>query len=202
MDRKKKMNSQQSQLMSTIIDDEELIDELRRYGEKNLPAIGTAPGAATTSTRKKSAATAQQTLNDQNREIYLKKLNHYKAREKAENNPSKQFLKQNNLRKSLEAKRISNIYKQYDEADEVPDDEDVIEIDSKNATSEYVQVNNANTSPLSNSVYPDVNYNDDYHSTNVLTSTINNMKTQSRVNNQQIPVFSDQQSTDPYSKYY
>jgi hypothetical protein len=67
-----------------MIDDEDLIEELRRYGEKNLPTLP-APGARIT---KRSNA-----LTDQNREIYLKKLNHYRAREKAEQNPSK-YLKQ------------------------------------------------------------------------------------------------------------
>lgn len=177
-----------NQLTSTIIDDEELIDELRRYGEKNLPTIGTSTtttSSATTSRKKSAAAAAAaNNLNDQNREIYLKKLNHYKAREKIETNPSKQYIKQNNFRKSLEAKRISNIYKQYDETDEVKDDEDddIIEIDSKNATSEYVQVNNANTSPMSTFTYQD----NDYYpppppsstTSSVLTSTINNLPQQ------------------------
>ena len=174
-------SSQQSQLMSTIIDDDELIDELRRYGEKNLPSVGAATSSGTNSRKKTSsaaaaAAAANLQLTDQNREILMKKLNHYKAREKIETNPSKQYLKQNNLRKSLDAKRISNIYRQYDETDEVPDD-DIIEIDSKNTTSEYVQVNNANTSPLSNSDYPDMHSNDDYYSSAILSSTTNNMHT-------------------------
>ena len=73
-----------SQFTSTLIDDEELIEELRRYGEQNLPAL---PVAGTRVTKR------SHTLTDQNREIYLKKLNHYRAREKAENNPSK-YLKQ------------------------------------------------------------------------------------------------------------
>ena len=209
MDRKTKMpSSQQSQLMSTIIDDEELIDELRRYGEKNLPTLNTAATSGATSRRKtssssSSSSTANMQLTDQNREILLKKLNHFRAREKVETNPSKQYLKQNSLRKSIEAKRISNIYRQYDETDEVPDD-DIIEIDSKNTTSEYVQVNNANTSPLSNSDYPDMHSNDDYCSSTILSSTTNNMHiaSQYRGSQQRQPLYSSgQPAASQLSKY-
>lgn len=179
-----------NQLMSTIIDDDELIDELRRYGEKNLPtATGGSISTNPTSSRRKTAA--QNQLTDQNREIYMKKLNHYKAREKIETNPSKQFIKQQNFRKSLEQKRISNIYRQYDENDEVKDDEneDIIEIDSKNATSEYVLTDNVHTSPLSTSDYHD---NDEYHSSSILTSTINHIQpTRTSIQSQQQQQYSN-----------
>jgi hypothetical protein len=75
--------------MSSTISDEELIEELRRYGEKNLPTL---PSKSSPSARSKKSAGTQ--LNDSNRDIYLKKLNHYRAREKAESNPSKQYQKQ------------------------------------------------------------------------------------------------------------
>jgi hypothetical protein len=118
-----------------IVSDEDLIEELRRYGEKNLPII-----QSTTSLSSKKKTNQ---LNDQNREIYLKKLNHYKAREKVESNPSKQFLKQfsNNLNKLETPSNLRTSIKQ-----ELNDDDDIIEL---NETSEYVQVSNAFTSPLS-----------------------------------------------------
>jgi hypothetical protein len=167
-----------SHFTSTMIDDEDLIEELRRYGEKNLPTLP-APGARIT---KRSNA-----LTDQNREIYLKKLNHYKAREKAEQNPSK-YLKQqaannttvnantndttiaastqppapvsaiassskpkNSRRSSARFELKNNVYYENDDRDE-PEEEDVVEIDSPNdVTSEYVKVSNAFTSPMSTS---------------------------------------------------
>ena len=163
--------TQMSHLTSTLIDDESLIEELRRYGEKNLPTLPSAYGSA--ASRKKANQ-----LNDTNREIYLKKLNHYKAREKAESNPSKQYLKQqqqqgdttgnttatNGRRTSsrFSAAKSPSIKSEYrqnyrgdgdeDEDDnEEDEDNDVIEIDSTQNTSEYVQVSNAYTSPLSQS---------------------------------------------------
>jgi hypothetical protein len=162
-----------SHLTSTLIDDESLIEELKRYGEKNLPTLPQ-PGS-----RKKSNQ-----LNDQNREIYLKKLNHYKAREKAESNPSKQYLKQQlqttqndtNLSGTRSSTRLKSPIKSeslihhnqsnghsihhgshYDnnDNDEDEEDDDVIEIDATQNTTEYVQVSNAYTSPLSASRYID-----------------------------------------------
>lgn len=144
-----------SHLTSTLIDDESLIEELRRYGEKNLPSLPV-PGS-----RKKANQ-----LNDQNREIYLKKLNHYKAREKAESNPSKQYIKQQmqtsqadtsstaTSGKRTSARIRSPLKKEYDRHNSDEDeDNDIIEIDSTQNTSEYVQVSNAYTSPLSTTRY-------------------------------------------------
>ena len=162
-----------SHLTSTLIDDESLIEELKRYGEKNLPTLPQ-PGS-----RKKTNQ-----LNDQNREIYLKKLNHYKAREKAESNPSKQYIKQQlqttQIDTSVSGKRTStrlrspntikseassnyqsqsngrtNNRHHHDDDDEDDEDDDIIEIDATQNTSEYVQVSNAYTSPLSASRYID-----------------------------------------------
>jgi hypothetical protein len=52
------------------------------------------------------------------------------------------------------------------------DDDDIVEIDSTQNTSEYIQVNNAHTSPLSNNT---TYFNNDYHanpsSPPVLSST-------------------------------
>ena len=173
-----------SQFTSTMIDDEDLIEELRRYGEKNLPTL-VQPGERVT---KRSNH-----LTDQNREIYLKKLNHYRAREKAEQNPSK-YLKQqtglaaststfitddlasssssntssqvnnkkNSRRSSTRFKLENNIYYDHEE------DEDVVEIgeakSGNDTTCEYVKVSNAHTSPLSTSTYNQTNmtsFNDD-----------------------------------------
>jgi len=121
------------------------------------------------------------------KEIYLKKLNHYKAREKAESNPSKQYLKQQlqttqndttlsgtrsstRLRSPIKSESLihhnqSNGHTNHhgsrygtsgnhDNEDDEEDD-DVIEIDATQNTSEYVQVSNAYTSPLSASRYID-----------------------------------------------
>lgn len=71
-----------SQFTSTFIDDESLIHQLRLYGEPNLPSA------------------SSNEINSINRDIYLKKLNHYKAKEKARMNPSKQFKKQQQLQHS------------------------------------------------------------------------------------------------------
>lgn len=142
-------------LTSTIIDDESLLDQLRMYGETNLPLL---PGQATSTmrgTRGKKPKNAY--LNDSNRDIYLKKLNHYKAREKIEINPSVQYLKTQpgGNRQSIDIKRISNIYKVHDddiqEVEEIESnqEDDVIELDK----TEYVQVVNGCTSPLSMSDY-------------------------------------------------
>ena len=140
---------------SQMIDDDELIEELRRYGEKNLPLLATG-GAIPSASRRKSAGLVY--LTDQNRDIYLKKLNHYRAREKIETNPSRQYLKQQlqleDGDKSRDSKRrSSNVYGLRNEFDEDEDDQEVVEIvDDVNKT-EYVQVNNAHTSPLSMSTY-------------------------------------------------
>jgi hypothetical protein len=160
------------------IDDEELLEELGKYGEKNLPTIPQ-PGQRIT---KKSHI-----LTEQNRDIYLKKLNHYRAREKAEQNPSK-YLKSNQLgdmttsssqsvSMSSKAKRRSSArfdlksnryyenndnYVDYDDEDdddnEQEQQDDVVEIASphnsnESSAYEYVKVSNANTSPMSNTTY-------------------------------------------------
>lgn len=48
------------------------------------------------------------------------------------------------------------------------DDDDIVEIDSTQNTSEYIQVNNAHTSPLSNNT---TYFNNDFQSPSVLSST-------------------------------
>jgi hypothetical protein len=106
-----------------IIDDHDLIEELRNYGEKNLPIL------TSSSSSKKSNQ-----LNDQKRVIYHKKLNHYRAREKNQPNSNKQHLKEKNS-----PGIVTKIEKNYE-------DDDIIQLDD---TSEYVQVSNAFTSPLS-----------------------------------------------------
>ena len=117
-------------MSSNLINDEDLIEELRRYGEKNLPTLS--------SNKSLSSKKKNNQLNDQNRDIYLKKLNHYKARERIESNPSEQFSRLTKL-------KSTNILKPSIKQ-ELNDDDDVIEL---NETSEYVQVSNAFTSPLS-----------------------------------------------------
>ena len=150
-------------LTSTIIDDESLLDQLRMYGETNLPLL---PGQAT-STQKGGGGRGKKSknayLNDSNRDIYLKKLNHYKAREKVEINPSIQYLKTKpgTNRNSIDLKRISNIYNEEDDDDdiqevkEINDEADIIELER----TEYVQVVNGCTSPLSMSDYDSNNSN-------------------------------------------
>lgn len=167
------------------IDDEELIEELKRYGEKNLPTLG-GNGSNTSKIqrggRKSTGAGVQ--LTDQNRDTYLKKLNHYRAREKAEQNPSK-YLKQvtsmNNTTADVSAsssmtanvkRRSSARFRleenQYYEIDDPDEEEDVVEINgptaANNTTCEYIQVNNAHTSPMStnNTMYEENrDYEDD-----------------------------------------
>jgi hypothetical protein len=141
-----------------MIDDESLIEELRRYGEPNLPTLPSSSQHHSTAIHNRragrSAATQQHhqnnELNDTNREIYLKKLNHYRAKEKAKTNPSKQYKKQQQaaaqiaLADALNTRGSSHM--NHD------DDEDVIEVaaDAETTTSEYVEVNHASTSPMSN----------------------------------------------------
>lgn len=118
--------------------DEILINELKKYGEVITVKI-----------------------TDKNRDIYIKKLNHYKARQKLEENPSK-YAKQVNMN-STKLKSKTNTTttttttgKSYinddndDDNYEQHDDNGVYE--SAYDTSEYVHVNNAYTSPLSNSI--------------------------------------------------
>lgn len=149
-------------LTSTLIDDGDLLDQLRLYGETNLPIL---PGQGSSNqkmTRSKRGAKVNY-LNDSNRDIYLKKLNHYKAREKVVTNPSKQYLKTKGLGagdKPIDIKRISNIYKINDdfELDGDDDIQEIEEIDCKDDVielnkTEYVQVVNGCTSPLSMSDY-------------------------------------------------
>jgi hypothetical protein len=154
-----------SQFTSTLIDDESLIEELKRYGEKNLPLLSSS--TVSSSGSKKSSSSRAVRLNDSNREIYLKKLNHYKAKEKAKLNPSKQYVKQRKSvlvtngsagsHSSASSNNNNNHASRYDDDDD--DDikreatDDIIEIDANNeTTSEYVRMNNAATSPLSDSI--------------------------------------------------
>ena len=46
-------------------------------------------------------------LTDKNRELFIKKLNHYKARQKVEENPSK-YAKQVNMSAKMKSNRINN----------------------------------------------------------------------------------------------
>ena len=161
-----------SQSQSQMNEDAELIDELRRYGEKNLPLlqpIGSNPNA-------KRKSSGPNYLNDLNRDIYLKKLNHYRAREKIETNPSKEYLKQHlqlddgrkSLARSSSNPRRSNTYAlKSQNNDDDDDDDDVVEITDEINKSEYVQGNNAHTSPLSMSSY----YDDEYVASNIISST-------------------------------
>lgn len=146
---------------SGFIDDENLIEELRRYGEKNLPTLAT-PG--------KTRSKLKNQLNDTNRDLYIKKLNHHRAREKAEKNPSKQYQKQMNETRTFQCSstRIENI-DEYDEDDdrnsdiqviESEKDNDIVPIDSNETQYEYIKVNDAYTSPLSNTRYSTGIYND------------------------------------------
>lgn len=162
-----------SQLTSTLIDDEQLIEELRRYGEKNLPTLG----ASSSGTSSRSKSNKNQ-LNDTNREIFLKKLNHYRAREKAESNPSKQYLKQQNLtlnqtNQSRHSLGNTNTKQDYDYNEDEDDDDDVkeiepdiIQLDSNETQYEYIKVSNAFTSPLSNKTQNNISTYDDYNNQN------------------------------------
>lgn len=166
-----------SQFTSTMIDDEDLIEELRKYGETNLPTL---PSSTTTTiTSRRSRAAASNELNDTNREIYLKKLNHYRAKEKAKLNPSKQYKKQQqatayteaNNAKAKQAPVQKPSAATNDLNDIYDDDEEVVEINSpQNAnetTSEYIRVNNAYTSPMSNgTINVTQNDYDDYNGRN------------------------------------
>ena len=144
--------------MSQTIDDADLLDQLRFYGEPNLPLLPTHATSTLKPRSKKAGAKSTQYLNDSNRDIYIKKLNHYKARAKIESNPSKEYLRTRNSEKPIDLKRISNIYKLEDtdyEQSEVyevindNEDDDVVELDR----TEYVHVVNGATSPLSMSDY-------------------------------------------------
>lgn len=114
-----------------MISDDDLLYELQKYGEKI--------------TR----------ISDANRDICIKKLNHHKARQKLQENPSKQAkaINMNKKYKPLDETKVTstedslnytrqNPYKSYLYAAN----------DSINQTSEYVQVANAGTSPMSNSM--------------------------------------------------
>jgi ribosomal protein S8 len=150
------MSAQNNYLTSTVIDDEELIEELRRYGEKNLPIVSST-GSTRDSSKKKR-------LSDQNREIYMKKLNHHRAREKAGSNPSKHYIKQkrsNDANKSSQA-NSTRLFKYENVEDREDDDNDIIEIGATSTnTSEYVHVNHMHTSPLSN--ITDYDYETNYN---------------------------------------
>ncbi len=166
----------QSQFASSAIDDADLLNQLRFYGEPNLPLLPTHATSTLKPRSKKAGAKTSQYLNDSNREIYIKKLNHYKARAKIESNPSKEYLRTRNGDKPVDIKRISNIYKledtDYEQSDvyEVINDEekDVIELDR----TEYVHMVNGATSPLSMSDY-DPNSSDrfDDYAPQILSST-------------------------------
>ena len=153
-----------SQFTSTMIDDEDLIEELRKYGEPNLPSL---PTASTTTSRRTRASSSTQ-LNDTNREIYLKKLNHYRAKEKAKTNPSKQYKKQQQATAYANANaNVKQPLSSYAEKDEEQDDDDdddvddeVVEINSPNA-SQYVKVTTACTSPISNGTIYDFDDSND-----------------------------------------
>lgn len=193
-------------LTSTIIDDESLLDQLRMYGETNLPLL---PGQATSTQKSTRGRKAKLTyLNDSNRDIYLKKLNHYKAREKVETNPSRGYLKTQPDRKSIDIKRISNIYKlneDFEEDDDVIEcNDDVIELDK----TEYVQVVNGATSPLSMSDYDPntskLNEDDDY-GPSILSSTRapslgNQNPIRSPMNSQQVKTPEDIKASRGYVK--
>lgn len=150
----------QNFISSTQNDDEHLLDQLRQYGEPNLPLL---PSQATSTLKrsKKTGSSKSNYLNDSNRDIYIKKLNHYRARAKIENNPSREYLK-TTKNTPVDLKRISNIYKiedtEYDDDEDQADndveiiggqEEDIIELDR----TEYIQVVNGATSPLSMSDY-------------------------------------------------
>jgi hypothetical protein len=141
-----------------MISDDELRNELKKFGDSNIPRI-----------------------TDKNREIYFKKLNHYRARQKLEENPSKQA-KAANMSKYSAVNSTNR-----------DDDSDVLQVTSSqhadtydntratrrstalrgglayatsnydesmnNVSTEYVQVNNAHTSPMSNSI---LNVNGNY----------------------------------------
>ncbi len=170
----------QTQFASSAIDDADLLDQLRFYGEPNLPLLPTHSTSTLKPRSKKAGTKSSQYLNDSNREIYIKKLNHYKARAKVESNPSKEYLRTRNGEKPVDLKRISNIYKLEDtdyEANEIYEvindggEEDVVELDR----TEYVHVVNGATSPLSMSDYdPDTSerFNDlDDYAPQILSST-------------------------------
>ena len=153
------------------IDDADLIDQLRHYGEPNLPLLPNATSTLKHRSKKpggtsSSSATKPSYLNDSNREIYTKKLNHYKARAKIETNPSREYLKTKNINGNsgnrVDIKRISNIFKIENDIEEIEYDEDedrdVIELNQ----TEYVHVANGATSPLSMSDY-DVNTSDRFN---------------------------------------
>lgn len=151
----------------SCMDDENLIEELRRYGEKNLPTLAT-PG--------KTRSKLKNQLNETNRDLYVKKLNHYKAKEKAEKNPSKQYQKQMNASRSFQctSTRIDN-FDEYDEDDdrnsdiqviESEKDNDIVPIDANETQYEYIKVNDAYTSPLSNTRYSTSIYNDNNQNDN------------------------------------
>ncbi|CAF0825336.1 unnamed protein product [Brachionus calyciflorus] len=158
-----------SQFSSTFIDDEQLIEELRRYGERNLPTLST--GGSSRSKNKNQ-------LNDSNRDLYIKKLNHYKAKEKAEKNPSKQFQKQLNMtRNSLSTSTKQDyVYAEDDDEDneqendvqviEPERDNDVVHIDSNETQYEYIKVSDAYTSPLSQTRYSHGLFNDNTQNEN------------------------------------
>lgn len=163
---------------SSVIDDENLIEELRRYGEKNLPTLAT-PG--------KSRSKLKNQLNDTNRELYIKKLNHYKAKEKAEKNPSKQYQKQMNVSRSFQctSTRIENFDEDDEEEDrnsdvqiiETDKDIDIVPLDSNETQYEYIKVSDAYTSPLSNTRYSTSIYNDNTQNENYYEPKSNLFKT-------------------------
>jgi hypothetical protein len=135
-----------------MISDDELRNELRKFGESNVPKI-----------------------TDKNREIHIKKLNHYRARHKLEVNPSKQALHANMSKCSN-----NSVHAHNDEPDVLIVASSHTESSSRstqrstraarnvnnyddslnNMSGEYVQVNNAHTSPMSDSI---LNYNHDSH---------------------------------------
>ncbi|RNA36379.1 inner nuclear membrane Man1 [Brachionus plicatilis] len=173
---------------SSIIDDEHLIEELRRYGENILPTLAT-PG--------KSRTKVKNQINDANRDLFIKKLNHYRAKEKAEKNPSKQYQKQMNVSRSFQCSstRIEN-FDEYDEDDdknsdvqviESERDNDIVPLDSNETQYEYIKVNDAYTSPLSSTrystgIYNDNTQNDNYYESMRSTSNYPNTTTQSPSN--------------------
>jgi hypothetical protein len=130
-------------MSKATIDDDSLIEELKKYGETNF----------CTDKKKKSiqrdAATGKVILTNQQREILTKKLNHYKAKEKVNLNPSRAYTSQLNKSERTmvtTSRESSNVYTRSlhrndddDEDDANDDDDDDIyynRVDKKSESSE------------------------------------------------------------------
>lgn len=79
------------------IQDEKLIEELRFFREPNLPVLLPSVSSSSSSHRVNNNSKTQYgrvILDDSNRSIYIKKLNHYIARQKVQCSPSAAYRKQ------------------------------------------------------------------------------------------------------------